>query len=404
MALDLYHWKSYAAYKVKPRKEIHVNKLEGPRLETYQAARAAEWDKWLSFDAAEVLPAALLEKTMTKHGINSVTPMRWVDVDKNESLRVPGTDTADIPEKPKSRLCVRGDREQTIEDMRTDSPTASIYAFNLVCAWAASHRARLFSGDAPSAYLQQDNDGRYMICTQPPGGIPGVPSGDYLLVKVRAYGSKDAGRSWYHTVQRRMAECSEKGRWVESSYEKAFYRFIDEDGKVKGAMITHVDDFLVTGFGANYEQSIAKLAMLMSIEQWHSSSFRYCGKEVHQDDDFTITVEQSTNSADVPKISLTADQRRNPEKRLDGKTLFEVRNRLGRLSWLARKLPTGLGLWRQLRPGPRRARHLRQRAGHQQDDHHLQGERQPRPRVQGRPDRLGARAHHLVYRRQPRQV
>ena len=71
---------------------------------------------------------------------HQVIPTQWVELDKNHNKRL-----LDPTVEPnyKSRLVVRGDLEKG--DPRSDSPTASIEAQNLVFSFAASRKFRIKS-------------------------------------------------------------------------------------------------------------------------------------------------------------------------------------------------------------------------------------------------------------------
>ena len=88
--------------------------------------------------------------------------------------------------KYKSRLVVRGDLEQG--DPRSDSPTASIEAQNLVFSFAASRRLKLKALDVTNAYFQGEAIDRVLLLSQPKGGLPGLKPGDHMLARAPIYG------------------------------------------------------------------------------------------------------------------------------------------------------------------------------------------------------------------------
>ena len=129
--------KNFAA---KKRREMAGKELIFNRSEDYVQAgllksRAAEWEKWMKFNAAKVVMGPELDK-LIKSG-QQLLPMRWVETDKNEPKRVPGG--PELEPIYKSRLVARGDWEKA--DVRSDSPTADVEAQNLVFTCSASHNA-----------------------------------------------------------------------------------------------------------------------------------------------------------------------------------------------------------------------------------------------------------------------
>ena len=92
-------------------------------------SRAKEWNSWFKYQAIR-FPSEDEVSRLLKEGHQAI-PMRWVDVDKNAKLRIPGG--PEVPEKLKSRLVIRGDLER--ESFRTDCPTASHTAIHILLAY-----------------------------------------------------------------------------------------------------------------------------------------------------------------------------------------------------------------------------------------------------------------------------
>ncbi len=107
-----------------------------------------------------------------------------------------------MPVLSKSVLVVQGHKE--VGNFRSDSPTASLLAFNSVCLVAASKKWKMFAGDAPNAYLQGDPLQRLLVL-RPPSPLPDDTFADKLLiVKNGIYVTKDAGRGFCLKLQRKV--------------------------------------------------------------------------------------------------------------------------------------------------------------------------------------------------------
>jgi hypothetical protein len=115
----------------------------------------------------------------------------------------------------KSRLVVHGHKE--IGDFRSDSPTASLLAFNLLCSIAASKRWSMLAGYSPNAYLQGDPLERLLVLL-PPSPLPD-PSlkGKYLVAKSGSCGTRHAGRGFWIKLRH---HCHIAG-WVSHPLEPA---------------------------------------------------------------------------------------------------------------------------------------------------------------------------------------
>ena len=236
---DSNHGPSLAYLTGKLReKEVTLNGLNLTERNLYDLSMAKEWENWMRYQAVEPLDQETLEGYLAK-GAKTVG-MRWAHTDKNAKLRVPGTPSARLPVLAKSRLVVQGHQERGL-DLRTDSPTASLLSFNMLCAISAIKKFRVCSADAPSAYLQGKDVERTLLlrCPHPPP--PGIKKGTVFRARASIYGTRDAGRRWWERLREVLVEAG----WIESNLEKCFFRFYNKNGKLAGLLISHVDDLLI---------------------------------------------------------------------------------------------------------------------------------------------------------------
>ena len=127
--------------------EINYGRASDEMKRKLNESRAKEWSNWLKYKAIRFPTQAEIESLLLAG--ESVIPMRWVDIDKNEKLRAPGDTT--IPEKLQSRLVIRGDLEDG--NFRTDCPTASSTAVHILLSYASCKKLKLKSGDISAAFL-----------------------------------------------------------------------------------------------------------------------------------------------------------------------------------------------------------------------------------------------------------
>ena len=162
-------------------------------------SRAKEWSNWLKYKAIRFPTQAEIESLLLAG--ESVIPMRWVDIDKNEKLRAPGDTT--IPEKLKSRLVIRGDLEDG--NFRPDCPTASSTAVHILLSYASCKKLKLKSGDISAAFLQGAPIQRVFLLSAPRNGIPveggpWISTEELMIALMSIYGSKDAPRGFWLVV------------------------------------------------------------------------------------------------------------------------------------------------------------------------------------------------------------
>ena len=116
-----------------------------------------EWTSWMKFNAVEILTPAQIPSLP---GDVRIIGTRWVRTDKNQKQRLLALHqktaksreqvTKEYPFAAKSRLVAQGHQEDA-SDLRTDSPTASLLAFNLVSAVAVLQSWEVLAAEASTA-------------------------------------------------------------------------------------------------------------------------------------------------------------------------------------------------------------------------------------------------------------
>ena len=171
-----------------------------------------------------------------------------------------------------------------IDGLRCDSPTADIESHNLLFSFAASNRLELKTADISNAYFQGEVLDRVLLLKPPRTGVPDPEYEDgetMILARVPIYGTADAGRKFW----RRFNQVITDNKFRENKIAKALYVF-EVDGDIKGLMVTHVDD-LCWCMKPEYEQYMDNILREFSVnnEKTSARKFRFCGKEIVQDDD-----------------------------------------------------------------------------------------------------------------------
>ncbi|CAE7610026.1 30S ribosomal protein S1, chloroplastic [Symbiodinium microadriaticum] len=217
------------------RSEIKLKDLNQEDRAKFDEAMAKEWSSWQKFGAVETLtPQQIAELPAS----TKIVGTRWVHTDKNQKPRLLAGHIAkktgksksqlekEYPFMPKSRLVVQGCQEED------DSPTASLLAFNLLCAIAVMQKWVIAASDASTVYLQSQGINRLLILRPPrPPPPPGVSPSDLFRAKGSIYGTKDAGRSWW------------KKLWVDDvEVQRGKFRFCGKNLVQKGQDI-EVDQF-----------------------------------------------------------------------------------------------------------------------------------------------------------------
>ena len=156
--------------------------------------------------------------------------------------------------------------------------------------------------------------------------------GALLRAKVPIYGAGDAARGFWLKISRSLHQSG----WESSQLEPALF-YLRREGKLVGMAVTHVDDVLHAGEGPVYEKSIAKLLSLVEFDKDEETNFQYCGKNVKQAWDGTVTLNQKEMAVNIKPIPIAPSRKREAEASCTSVECSMLRGRYGSLSWLQRQ-------------------------------------------------------------------
>ena len=336
LELDLEPLRSFIAQRIveaeetvqsgKVAKTVDIRKVSPEIRALMMEARAAEWEKYKSFNAAIPIWGKELQNLLDEG--HKVIPSKWVETDKHEHLK----GTPEYSPKMKARLVICGNFEDVSrEDVRCDAPTADAESHCLLASWAASERLRLKGSDVTNAYFQAKPLTRLLLMRQPTGGLgdPDVPAEACLLCRVPIYGSIDAGRGFYLRMDSEVKTAGMKA----SKVMPALYYHQDENGELDAMLCTHVDDLLFAHKPSG-AKVIQEILGKFSVGKTEEGSFRYCGRRFTQHDDFTIEIDAEENTRGIKPILI--DKSRKGTDVVTEKELTSLRSVTGSLAWVAR--------------------------------------------------------------------
>ena len=266
---------------------------------------------------------------------------RWVHTDKNAKQRKSG---ADVAMAAKSRIVVQGCQEdESAGFIRSDSPTGSLLVFNLICSISALKKWLLRSADASTAYLQAKGIERLLVLRVPNPPPPGLHRGQLMRARGSIYGTKDAGRAWWLYLRTHLLELG----WAESRIEPAF--FVLKEGvrgrqMLAGVMMSRVDDVFTCGSGKVYETTIQELEVRIRLTI-KTGSFTYCGKQVQQNDDYSILIDQTEAIKNLEYIVLDRSRRTKPNLPLNPEEISLLRSANGSLGWIVRQTRIDMAIY-----------------------------------------------------------
>ena len=320
------------------RSEVNLKQLNESDRAKFDAAMAKEWASWQKFSAVEVLTEQQVRELPADA---QVVGTRWVHTDKNSKPRLMAEALSkrtgktkeqikkEYPFEAKSRLVVQGNQEDD-NTIRSDSPTASLLSFNLVCFVAVINNWIVWACDASTAYLQSKGISRLLILRPPRPPPPGISVHDLLRAKGSIYGTKDAGRSWW----KKLFKTLKAHGWIMSKLEPALFYLVVE-GKLRGILITHVDDLFCAGEGAEFKATIDSMEKEIHLKV-KKEEFRFCGKNLIQKNG-NIEIDQIDAIEGIDYMQLTKERRQQVNAPLTATEVSQFRALIGQLGWVARQ-------------------------------------------------------------------
>ena len=146
-------------------------------------------------------------------------------------------------------------------------------------------------------------------------------------LKKPLYGLDDASRKFWLRVKEVLREIGLKVM----EGDEAFY-YLHQDEELKGAVITHVDDFTLAGTAHFIKEVLEAVAKELTVSKIEKDSFRYTGIDVTTvDDGIEIEMEDYVASLEEVKEIRKADR----DEYLTKAELKVYRKMTGKLSWLA---------------------------------------------------------------------
>ena len=230
----------------------------------------------------------------------------------------------------KARLCVRGDKEKGVENLRTDSPTANAESTRLLLSFAASTELKINSLDFSSAFCQGKDIDRTVFLRPPPDIRAKKPGMVWRVVK-RLYGFKDASRGWMQALD----EDLKKNGMIRSHYDKGFYTY-HENNKLAGMLVVHVDDLLFAGPASMYNQIIKPLKKKYVVGAEDSGVFTFTGWNLRQDRTGILLSQDSyMDKTNLEEFEHFKRYVLNDKESLDDKDTSDYRSLNGILGWIA---------------------------------------------------------------------
>ena len=224
----------------------------------------------------------------------------------------------------KARLCMRGDKEQNIENIRADSPTAHKDSLKLALSIAANENFEIFSGDIKSAFLQGKSLDRKVFVLPPPEANL---KGKLWRLNKAAYGLIDGSRLFYLELKEKLEELGMKN----VSGDPALFT-CHKDGKLEGIVCLHVDDLLMAGSKKFKGIFLQKITETFKFSKMEADKFKYLGCEVEKLGNGDISLNQNEYISKIEEVECPSKVNSVQVNENERKTIRRV---VGELLWVS---------------------------------------------------------------------
>ena len=260
---------------------------------------------------------------------------RFVFTDKHDGLRTP---SCPLPLKANARLVVPGYKDVTAYEVRKDAPTASRTSQHVLLTMTSSFGWHLMSADVKSAFLKGEelSPGERELFIENirthHQDEPKLPLGPGGLARLKKgiFGLADSPRRWYVRLHRSLTQLG----WERSSIDAAqWFLWSADHAKLEGIILSHVDDLLLGG-NDRAKQSLLELGKELGFGSLEEKSFTYCGKQLQQHEDGSISISMKQYHENLKPIPVPLHRRKHPESDLTPAEFKQLRGLLGSLQWL----------------------------------------------------------------------
>eukprot|EP00435_Cladocopium_sp_Y103_P040013 s2586_g10.t2 len=321
------HMAFVATAAKRQRSEVKLSQLSADERQLFQQAKCKEIDSWLSTDTVmRVLRHQIPESNV----LRCRWILTWKPVDSSELQNNPNQ----AKHTPKARLVVLGYEDPLIHEIPRDSPTMTKLTRMFILQTAASRRWSIESFDIRTAFLRGSETSARVLGLEPPQEMRDrmkLKPQEILQLLKGAYGRVDAPYLWFQELKAGL----EKVGFVSSPFDPcAFLLPHPVTKKTEGLLGVHVDDGLCCG-SAYFQEKLREVAKRFPFGSHKKHQFTFTGLRIHQQEDYSIHVEQTQYIKDIHPISLTRERRAQLESPVTEAERQSLRAVIGSLQYAA---------------------------------------------------------------------
>ena len=260
--------------------------FEGPDGHHWRGALNEELQSLVDNDVYEIVPIPKGAKLITSKMV----------------LRIKLDSPGNI-ERYKIRIVARGfTQREGIDYKEVWAPVANLESIRILVALAAKYDLELDQMDVATAYLNGElKEELYMA---PPEGVP-IPSGCCWRLRRSLYGLKQAGRTWNHTLDKRLKDLG----FFRLNAETCLYVYKDGKGSIC-FLVVYVDDFLLAASSRSFMNEVkAKLSATFKMRDLGPATYIVGIQIIRNRTKRTISLCQSQYARAIVKRCGMADSK-----------------------------------------------------------------------------------------------
>ena len=249
---------------VEELQECFVSEI--PTNVDFKPAKKKELDSWLDLGVYEPV-SDCGQKTIDT---------RWVLTLKK---------LADGSEVPKARLVARGFLEKNIAKHDKESPVVTREVIRIFLSIAEFFNWEIVILDVKTAFLQSDKLNRDVFIRPP---LESEQQNVLWRLKKPVYGLKDASKHWFSKVLQVFSDYGLK----QCETEPSLFTMKTDSSELEGLVLSHVDDFLITGTHQFRNSFVSSLKRTFTIGSESRLPLMFTGLAIKKEADGTISVSQ----------------------------------------------------------------------------------------------------------------
>lgn len=177
-----------------------------------------------------------------------------------------------------------------------------------------------------------------LYCEPPTEGLVGIPEGCLIQVVKTVYGLVDAPYRWNQHLDQELRNLGYKPSLLDPCMYFLHESVDDPEHpqQLSGIVMLATDD-LVTGGNSSHQEKMEILRSRYRFGKWDHGNGRFCGKDIKQSKDHSITVSQEYYTTQKCHERLHIPKGLDNETACDESQIKQLREKVGVLSWLAKE-------------------------------------------------------------------